>query len=109
MPPQPETELTKWDNTGMKKVLRGLDEVANTKEVSFADLFAPSFMVEFTDSATFEQFVTSGGWEASAEAFQAIPDADFDTHIRLHSQFGSWSEMQTRAGELWMRRKVEGI
>ena len=27
--------MTQWDNAGMKKILRGLDEVANTKEVSF--------------------------------------------------------------------------
>lgn len=41
----------------------------------------------------------------TTEEFKAFPDNDWEVHVRAHTAFSSWEEMQQAAGQEWFARK----
>jgi len=67
-------------------------------EVGFDVLFNPQFMREHTDFATFEDLLSSGGWDVkNTTDFEAIPEDEFNSHISKHTKFSNWEEMKKEA------------
>lgn len=101
------------ESSGFEKSLRNfqnkIEEAAKPESVSLTVLMDPDFMVKNTDSVTFDDFLTKGGYSNDADAFLAIPDEEFDSHVRRHSRFNSWQEMQESAGGDYMRAKLKRI
>lgn len=98
-----------WDSSGFDKLKRGLNDIANTKSVPFGEMFSPSFMSEFTDAADINQFFEAGGFSPTTQGeLESIDERALDAHVASHTRFRSWSEMKVKAGELRMKRKIEG-
>lgn len=82
-------------------------ELNGQHEVAFSDLFAESFMNEYTNFSTFDEFLTAGNFTVnSQEDFEAIPDNDMDNHVSETTKFSSWQEMLNKAGEEYTLKKL---
>ncbi len=92
----------KSDFSGLERLKRNVERIAKTNQVSFAELFSPAFMRKYTSYPTMEVFIDASGYQVdSMDDFAAIPDADWDEHVRASSRFRSWEEMIGKAGEEW--------
>ena len=70
--------------------------------ISFADLFNPDFMAEFTDFKTIQNLFEKSAYTIeTAEDFKAIPDEDWETYITENTPFDSWKAMQLKAFEVF--------
>lgn len=91
----------------LRRFQKNLDELSRTTNVSFDDLFTPSFMDKYTNFSSFEGLLTAGGFIVqSQEDFEAIPEDVFDVHISKHTKFKNWKEMLGKAGEEYIARKL---
>ena len=82
-------------------------ELDGENEVPLADLCNSSFMKENTSYSSFEELLEDGGYEVgSSEDFEAIPEDEFDNHIRQNTSLDSWEEMLSAAGQAWVTRKM---
>jgi len=85
----------------------GAKELERTKQVSFEELFTPSFMRKYTSFSSFNELLQSGGFSAdSQEEFEAIPDELFDKHIATVTKFDSWQEMLDEATTQYALKKL---
>jgi len=97
----------KSDFSGLDEFHRKLKSLDGTNRVSFAELFDRNFMVAHTNFSSFEDLLEAGGYDANSEEdFLAIPDDEFDEHIRSVTKFSSWEEMQQQAAANWMKKKL---
>ncbi len=72
---------------GGKKFLSRLEKLSNPKQVSFADLFTPSFIQSYTQFPSFELMLEASGFSVeSAEDFIAIPETEWDQFISQKTQ-----------------------
>ncbi|WP_246029136.1 hypothetical protein [Paenibacillus humicus] len=91
----------------LAEMQRQAKELEGRREVTFEELFPPSFMIEHTNFSSFEELLEAGGFEVnSAEDFEAIPDDVFDQHIGKHTQFDSWENMQDSAVQEYAAKKL---
>ncbi len=97
----------KVDFSGFDKVRKKLDDL-RSMEVSFGELFNPTFMQQNTQFASLEDFFKAGGFEVnSKEDFEAIPDEVFDEHVAKATKFDSWESMYKQAGLEHMAKEVK--
>lgn len=91
----------------LKQMEKGAKELERTKQVSFTELFTPSFMRKYTHFSSFDEFLQSGGFKAdSQEEFEAIPDEPFDRHVATVTTFSNWEDMLGKATELYTLKKL---
>lgn len=96
-----ERSLRKFQREVEKKVERA------TADTTVAELFNESFMRRYTDFENFAAMIEAGGWgPATQETFRAIPDVEWEVWVREHTRFSSWEQMQQRAGEELVARRV---
>ena len=82
-------------------------ELDGENEVPLADLCNSFFMKENTSYSSFEELLEDGGYEVeSSEDFEAIPEGEFDNHIRQNTSFNSWEEMLSTAGQAWVTSEM---
>ncbi|WP_196606606.1 hypothetical protein [Pectinatus frisingensis] len=101
--------------TGLDNVLNNLQKLADnakkldgTHNVSFSELFTEAFMSKHTNQSSIEDFISEGGFVVnSAEDFKAIPDEEFDIHVKNNSDFDSWKEMYTKASKEYVIAKMK--
>lgn len=78
-----------------------------TNEVSFEELFTPSFMATHTDFATFEEFMEASPWTVESQAdFEAVPEQEFDVYVAENTRFQNWEAMLGKAAEQWAARQL---
>lgn len=95
-----------WTSGG-KQFLNRLEELSNPQQVSFADLFTPSFIQNYTQFLSFELMLEASGFSVeSAEDFLAIPETEWDQFISQKTQFSNWQEMQKTAAVELMKKKL---
>lgn len=91
----------------LKKMQRAAEELDGTHEVPLAELFTSSFMRKYTNFASFDSLLASGGFHAeTSEEFEAIPEELLDKHISATTRFKSWKEMLGKASELYVSKKL---
>ena len=91
----------------LKQMEKGARELERTKQVSFSELFTPSFMKKYTPFSSFDELLQSGGFKAdSQEEFEAIPDVLFDNHIAAVTRLKNWEEMLGEATEQYALKKL---
>lgn len=103
-----------FDFTGLENLQNRLEnmekaaeEIENTKELSFKELFADSFMEENTDFSNLdEMFETFGYSNFTQEEFDMIPDEEIDLKVSKSTNFNSWQEMLSTAGEIYVLKKL---
>ncbi len=67
-----------------------------------SELFNPSFMKEYTDFESLEEFFQESPWTVeSEEDLEQIPDGPFNEYVSEHTVFSDQDEMMGKAGEEW--------
>jgi len=95
-----------FDTSGFDALKRRIQQIPASENVSLVELFNSSFMMSNTKSTDFRAFLALGGYSDDADAFKAIPDAEFDDHVRKHSRFASWSEMKNAAAAARLKKHL---
>ena len=63
-----------------------------------------------TPFRSLSEMVQAGGFNATtAEEFQAIPDQEWDEHVRNTTRFSSWKDMLSAAGLEHLERKFKKL
>lgn len=103
----------KFEVKGLKEFQKKLNDMANeTKKlngsrVSFDVLFNKAFMRKYTQFSTFDELLDAGGFVVnSQEDFEAIPDDEFDKHIKATTKFKSWQDMLNEASSQYVAKKL---
>ena len=98
------------DDNHIPDLLRDLERLHDDYEPTLHERFSPEFMERFTDYETFIEFVEDGGWQVMTEdEFWAIPDAEFEPHVRANTPFLSWDEMRLTAYNARILREVNRL
>jgi hypothetical protein len=98
--------------TGLDEFRRKLERLSRNAQnvsgpVAFDDLFPPEFMRRYTDFSTIQAMADASGFKIeSQEDFEAIPDADWDAFVRSRTRFQTWQDMQAKAGEEYVVRRL---
>lgn len=91
----------------LKKMQQRAKELENTKTISFDKLFTSSFMQNYTNFLSFDDFLEGGNFIVnSQEDFEAIPDRDMDIHVSNTTKFSTWQDMLNRATEIYISKKL---
>lgn len=86
---------------------RNAQRLHGEHELKFTELFPDEFMLRNTEFPTISALIEASGFKVeSKDDFTAIPEAEWDEHIRTHTRFSSWSEMMKVAGEEWVMRQM---
>jgi hypothetical protein len=98
--------------TGLDEMRRKLQTLQRRLQslngpVPFEDLFPPEFMRRYTDFKAIEEMLGGFGTPIeSTEDFERIPDADWDVYVKQKTRFKAWEEMQSKAGEEYLERRL---
>jgi hypothetical protein len=91
----------------LKSMEKSAKDLESTKEVSFGVLFNSSFMRTYTNFESFDELLTAGGFVVNnQDDFKAIPDDEFDSHVRNTTKFDSWQQMLNTATEKFVVKKL---
>lgn len=91
----------------LNKLAKNAREINGENKVSFAELFTEDFMSKYTNFSSFDELLKAGNFIVnSTEDFKAIPDDEFDKHIRSVTKFSSWKEMLEKASAEWVEKKL---
>ena len=75
------------------------------QNVPLSDLFSESFMKKYTEVATFDDFLSLGGFEIeSSDDLDAIPVSELDALAAEHTKFNTWAEMHSKAAQVYLDR-----
>jgi hypothetical protein len=102
-------KITGFDQVEMKlkEMGQGAQELAETKWVSFTELFPEAFLSRHSKySSVNELFENSGFKINSQDDFGKIPDDKWDEYIRSVSDFDDWQSMLSAAMEEWTAKKL---
>lgn len=76
-------------------------------EVRLGDLMHQDFMEAHTKFPTLQAFFDASGFKVdSPEDLTAIPDEEWDAHVRSSSTFESWIDMQKTAVAQYTRDRL---
>ncbi len=91
----------------LKRMAEGFERAKGTYEVSFGELFHPEFMSRHSRHASIQELFDASGFKVERkDDLAAIPDADWDGHIRSSTDFPDWESMQKAAAAEWFKKKV---
>ncbi|MEA5466363.1 hypothetical protein [Leptothoe sp. PORK10 BA2] len=95
-----------WTPEG-KQFLNRLEELSNSQQVSFSELFTQDFMQSYTQFQSLELMLEASGFSVeSAEDFLAIPETEWDQFVSQTTQFSNWQEMQKTAAAELIKKKL---
>jgi hypothetical protein len=98
--------------TGLDEFRRKLENLQRRVEnvngpVPFDELFPPEFMRRYTNFKSIEEMLGAYGKPIeSAEDFKQIPDAEWDTYVSERTKFTTWEDMQKKAGQEFIERRL---
>ncbi|SFF72766.1 hypothetical protein SAMN05216353_10724 [Halobacillus alkaliphilus] len=91
----------------LKQFERNASKVSGDNELSFEELFPPSFMSAHTNFNSFQEMLDQSPFEVKSQKdFEAIPNYEFDTYISQSTNFSSWKGMQQKAVAEWTSKKL---
>ncbi len=81
-------------------------ELDGTHKIPATELFGKAFLSQHTNNhfASFDEFVNAGNF--SEALFEDIPQKDLDHWVSQATDFNSWDEMLSAAGEEYVARKL---
>ncbi len=89
------------------KMQQGAKELENTETTIFDKLFTSSFMQNYTNFLSFDDFLKGGNFIVnSQEDFEAIPEDDMDIHVSNTTKFSCWEDMLNKATEIYVSKKL---
>lgn len=91
----------------LKRMQRNVEELAETKEISFGKLFNKKFMAKHTRFRDIDELFKAGGFKVESEDdFDKISEEKLDNHIAATTEFSSWEEMMYEAYEEYASKKL---
>jgi hypothetical protein len=94
-----------YDN--IDRIMSNAQRLRAEGTVSLPDLLSDAFMVEYTNLPSIDAlFALAGETEVSEAALARIPDDRWESLVREHSGFDSWSDMFTAATQRFVRRRL---
>lgn len=96
---------------GINKLSKNLSKIAETKSVSFAELFNKEFLAACSSFTSLEDMFEKSGFKVETpEDFKAIPDDEWESFIIKNTSYNSWEEMQSDAGSKYFQKILhEGL
>ena len=83
-------------------------ELDGAHDIPLGELFPASFMRSYTKFGSIDAMFRASGFNVeTTDDFKQIPDAGWDAFVRSSTNFRNWDEMMTKAGELWVARRLE--
>lgn len=87
----------------LKRMQENARKLDGLTEVSFSELFSPSFMREHTRFASIDALFAASGFKAETnEDLDAIPGKELDAFIAKNTSFSSFQEMLDEAGQQYI-------
>lgn len=91
----------------LRDLRRRLEALEGQHSVALTELLSLDFLRKYTEFETLEDmFKASGFVVESQEDFEKIPDDEWDSFIKGHTQFSNWKEMLDAAGNEWVERRL---
>lgn len=91
----------------LSDLARKAEELDGQHSVLVSELLTDSFVLQHTSFSTADEMFKASGFKIETqEDFAAIPDNDWDNHIRSISSFEGWQSMLGAAGQEWAKRKL---
>lgn len=91
----------------LNKMSRQAEKLSKGQKVSFDVLFNASFMRRCSKFSSFSDFLEDGNYHVeSQEDFEAIPDDEFDIHVRNKTKFKSWKDMFQTASNDYVKKEL---
>jgi hypothetical protein len=104
--------MIKFKMTGLDEIRKKLENLQRRAQningpVPFEDLFPPEFMRRYTEFKSIEEMLNGFGTPiASTEDFERIPGAEWSAYVTAKTRFKSWDEMQSKAGQEYVERRL---
>jgi hypothetical protein len=92
------------DTSGLDDLIRKLEKVHGTHDVSSADLFNDQFMSAHTKFPTWDSLCEAYGVKNAEEDCKTDEFSDF---VKANSDFDSFEEMSQAAGAEWIQRQLQ--
>lgn len=93
--------------SNINQIKKNLEEIGNTTQIRFDELFTPEFLTEYTSFVSIgDMFDKSGFKVKTPEDFKAIPDDEWERFIIENTSFESWSDMQKKALQVVMSKRL---
>lgn len=94
--------------SNIEQLKKNLEELGNTKQLRFDELFTPEFLSEHSSFTSLEEMFGKSGFKVeSADDFKAIPDQEWEDFIVGNTSFESWQNMQKAAAEAVMSKRMK--
>lgn len=89
------------------KLIKNLEEVESTKQLSFTELFTPTFLSECSSFTSLEDLFEKSGFKVeSPEDFKKIPNEEWERFIVENTSYESWLDMQKDAATKLLNQRI---
>lgn len=89
----------------LNKMAEGAEKLEHTTEVTFAELFSKSFISNYTDFSSMDEFFKKIGIK-SEDDFREIPDDKLNSFVSKHTVFESFQEFYEEAMANYISRQL---
>lgn len=79
--------------------------VGGTEQLGVDDLFPDSWIEAHTSHESLQAFVDAG-FDDQYDAFEEIPEEEWDEWVDRETRFSGWKGMQKEAGQAWLQRQL---
>lgn len=94
--------------SNINQLKKNLEEISNTNQLRFDELFNPEFLSEHSSFTSLEDMFDKSGFKVeSAEDFKAIPDEEWEDFIVKNTSFESWVDMQKAAAVAVLSKRMK--
>ena len=84
-----------------------MEKIPESENVTFHDLFPPTFMEEFTAFATIQEFIDAlEVIPGEKPDFHSTPESIKDSFVEDNTQFPNWEDMAGTAAEQRMLKQM---
>lgn len=91
----------------LDKISKAAKDLEGTQSVDISLLLTSKFLRKHSRFSSFSELLEAGNFQVnSQEEFEAIPESDFDEHIRKTTDFSSWEKMLEAASEEYILEKI---
>ncbi len=90
-----------------KDLRRKTQEINDTNNVHFSELFPSSFLISHSKFSSIDELFSSSSFKISSQDdFEKIPQNELDNFIRNNTDFNDWEEMLNAAFSDWTEKKL---
>lgn len=94
-------------NSNIEQLKNNLEEISNTNQLRFDELFNAEFLSEQTSFTSLDDMFDKSGFKVeSADDVKAIPDQEWEDFIIANTSFESWEDMQKAAAVAVLSKRM---